>query len=422
LKAIDPDTLVSVDEAEALARNLRLLIVDDSRLQRRILMTALGGQGYDLAEAGSAAEAIEACRSELPDIVISDWIMPGTSGLELCAEIRQTFTDDYIYFIILTSKSAKEDLAEALRSGADDFLAKPLSGEELSARISAGERLLRMSRELRDKNRLITRTLEQMRAINVRLDKDLAEARRLQMSLAPKTAVRSDAWDISFLLQPSGHVGGDLVGTFPIAKDKMGLFSLDVSGHGIAAALITARLSSWLSGGSPDRNASLYWEGDTIRMHSPDYVCRQMNERFLTDHDTGHYFTMVIGELDLITGRFVFCQAGHPHPLLQTKNGDTRFIGSGGPPIGLIDGVEYEKSEVMIDPGDRLLICSDGITECPDRSGDLLDDDGLNALISNNFDVRGENLLAVIEGTLRQRIDDDDFSDDVSAVLIERQL
>ena len=299
-------------------------------------------------EAGVGEDALEACRESAPDIVVSDWMMPGMSGLDLCAALRREVQDDYVYFIMLTSKSATEDLAEALRAGADDFVSKPLSQMELAARIAAGDRILAMSRELREKNRLVMRTLSSMERMNERLEQDLAEARRLQLSLAPRGPVETEGGSAHFLLRPSGHVGGDILGTFPAGHGRIGLYSMDVSGHGIASALVTMRLSSWLSGRSPERNIALCHGEDGPEMSAPDVVCTRLNERFLAEYDTGHYFTMIAAEFDPSTGLVRYAQAGHPHPLHLPREGAPRLIGQGGPPVGLMDDMAYETCEVVL--------------------------------------------------------------------------
>ena len=399
---------------------MSILVIDDSRLQRRILISALTPLGYHVRDTSSGEEALELCRQEMPDIVISDWVMSGMSGLDLCSRLRELCGEHYVYFIILTSKSEKGELAEALSAGADDFLSKPLSADEMRGRIVAGERLLRMGKELREKNRLVSSTLSSIREINVRLDRDLADARKLQMSLTPRESLVIGDWRVSFLLQPSGHVGGDLVGYFPISKTRVGIFSLDVSGHGVAAALVTARLSSWFAGTTSDTNVALRKGPQGFEMDTLAEVCSRLNERFLSDLQSGHYFTIVLGQLDLETGDFHFAQAGHPHPMLIRSDGQNAFVGRGGPPIGLLPDMVFEGDLVTIDPGDRLLIYSDGLTECTGRNGNLLDEDGLAALVDDNRALQGRTFLKAIEHDLTEIAADGDLRDDMSAVLIER--
>ena len=103
------------------------MVVDDSRLQRRILSSMLTRWGYQVIEADTGSAALELCQSGMPDMVFSDWMMPEMTGLEFCKALRQRYPDTYSYFILLTSKAEKNDIAQGLESGADDFLTKPVN-------------------------------------------------------------------------------------------------------------------------------------------------------------------------------------------------------------------------------------------------------------------------------------------------------
>lgn len=397
----------------------RILVVDDSALQRKILSASLRKWGFQVIEAPSGEDALELCRETQVDLILSDWMMPGMSGIEFCQAFRALGSEQYTYFILLTSKTDKGEIAEGLRIGADDFLSKPVSSEELRARITAGERILSIERELTKKNRLVTETLTEMRTLYEALDRDLGEARKLQLSLVPKGTVSYPEAAVSFLLQPSGHVGGDLVGQFPAGRDRVGLFSLDVSGHGIAAALVTARLAGWLKGSTPDQNVALAWEEGEIVMRPPEQVCGHLNILFNKEIDTEHYFTIALAEVDLVTGDVSLCQAGHPHPLIQRANSTLEYIGKGGLPIGLVDEADYTCVRDKLAPGDRMLLYSDGLTECPVPGGGMLDEDGLAMIMRRNRDVHGSQLLSAIAEELGHYVDHGDMPDDVSGVIIE---
>ena len=207
----------------------RVLIVDDSRLQRKILSSSVKRWGFEVYEAGSGEEALDLCKQILPDLVLSDWMMPGMNGLEFCDAFRKLSQDKYGYFILLTSKSEKAEIAMGLEAGADDFVTKPVDANELRARIAAGERILQMQRELTEKNRLITDTLDELQRLYDSLDSDLQEAKKLQQSLVRERQKSFDTADLSLMLRSSGHVGGDLVGFFPAQEGHLGLFSIDVS-------------------------------------------------------------------------------------------------------------------------------------------------------------------------------------------------
>lgn len=398
----------------------RVLIVDDSKLHRRILSSSVKRWGFKVFEAASGEEAIKICDSIAPDIVISDWMMPGMNGLEFCDAFRMITTDRYGYFILLSSKGEKNEVAMGLEAGADDFLTKPVDANELRARIAAGERILRMQRELTEKNRLITDTLSELQRLYVSLDNDLLEAKKLQQSLVKDKYKSFVTGEVSLLLQSSGHVGGDLVGYFPAGENHLGLFSLDVSGHGISSALMTARLAGYLSAFAPDQNVALTRAADgAYNFLPPERVIAALNELVLDEMETEHYFTLMLADVNLATGHVRMSQAGHPHPAIQRADGRIEQNGPGGFPVGLLPGISFTQFEAQLEPGDRLFLLSDGITECPAKDGNMLEEAGLGRLLTELKDTTGP---AVFEAMLRKLANfsgTQDFPDDVSGVLFE---
>ncbi|WP_414898947.1 PP2C family protein-serine/threonine phosphatase [Rhodovulum sp. YEN HP10] len=397
-----------------------VLLVDDSRLQRRILRALLERWGYEVVECGSGEEALAICRERPVDLIISDWMMPGMDGPEFCRAFRALPRESYGYFILLTSKSETVEMIHGLDVGADEFLTKPVNASELRARIASGERILKAEHQLRENNRQLSDALAELRIFYDALDRDLAEARKLQQSLVPERHRRFGASEVSLLLRPCGHVGGDLVGFFPAGPGEVGLFSADVSGHGISSAMLTARLAGLLGSRSPDQNIALEpAPGGQYRARPPEDVAAHLNRLFLEDIETEHYFTLLLAIVALDTGQMRFVQAGHPHPVLCHPDGGLDFIGEGGLPLGLIPGATFERCELRLRPGDRLLMVSDGITECPAPDGTQLGDDGLRHLIGTHAAARGPAFLDAIREGLTFFAGRDEFPDDVSAVLFE---
>jgi phosphoserine phosphatase RsbU/P len=397
----------------------RVLVVDDSRMQRRILTAQLSRAGYEVVEAGSGEEALAICETMQPDLVLSDWMMPGMSGLDFCRAFRAMRRDSYGYFVLLTSKNEKGEVALGLESGADDFLSKPVSGDELRARLAAGERILRMERELKAKNRLVTATLSELQGLYDSVDRDLQEARKLQQSLVKERHRSFGNAEVSLLLRPSGHVGGDLVGFFPINARRVGVYGIDVSGHGITSALMTARLAGYLSGTSPEQNIALVQtEYGIYDARPPAELAAYLNELVLEEMRTESYFTLIYADIDLITGHVEMVQAGHPHPAVQRADGSIEFLGLGGLPVGLIDGAEYDGFSTVLRPGDRLFMMSDGITEAANPAGDLLGEIGLSRIMDRNRNLRG---AAFLEAAVWELSDYTlgEFSDDVSGAFFE---
>ena len=109
--------------------------------------------------------------------------------------------------------------------------------------------------------------------------------------------------DVSLWLQASGHIGGDMVGAFPVEGNTVGIFGLDVSGHGVASAMIAARVAGILSAASPDQNIALTRRPDGgYRALSPDLVAARLNRMILSEIRSDRYFTLALGFLDTGTG------------------------------------------------------------------------------------------------------------------------
>jgi phosphoserine phosphatase RsbU/P len=399
---------------------LRVLVVDDSKAQRKILSLSLSRWGYSVVEAASGEEALSLCREECFDLVLSDWMMPGMTGLDFCKEFRALPRDGYGYFILLTSKSEKAEIADGLHGGADDFLTKPVSPDELRARLRAGERILGMQQELVEKNRLVGSTLLELQKLYDSLDRDLIEARKLQQTLVRDKFRDFGGGTVSMLLRPSGHVGGDLVGCFEISSHRIAVYSVDVSGHGVASAMMTARLSGLLSGGSPEQNLALNSAKNGSReAWPPELVASRLNSVMIDDLQVEQYFTMAYAEIDLETGKVWLVQAGHPHPIIMRKSRRIESIGEGGLPIGLIPDASFERVEARLAPGDRLVLLSDGVTECPDSAGAELGEDGLCQMLRINYELDSPALLGAVVSELTAFHGGADFPDDVSGVVFD---
>ena len=399
----------------------RVLVVDDSRVQRRILTLMLERWGYIVAEAEDAESALDLCTVFQPDFIISDWVMPGMSGPEFCAAFRATPRTSYGYFILLTSKSEKAAVASGLESGADDFLTKPVNGDELRARINAGVRILSMEQELRSKTKVIADTLAELQSVHAVIDKDLQQARVLQQSLMPVRSAVFGNSRVSLLLRSCGHVGGDLAGMFSAPNGDFGLFSLDVSGHGITSAMMTARVAGHLSAEHLDENLALERQGDGFAFLPPHRMAERLNARMVARQGVTEYLTLAYMHVAQDSGVARFVQAGHPPPLLLRRSGEAAFLGSGGLPIGLIDDACFDDHEVALEPGDRLLLYTDGFTEAGLPDGTMLDSDGfLDLVLSISDDVTGPAFLDALYDALREKIGASaDFDDDISAALLE---
>ncbi len=395
-----------------------ILVVDDSKAQRRLLTGTLEKWGYQTVEAASGDEALRLCEGATFDIIISDWMMPGMSGVDFCRAFRAA-SDRPTYFILLTAQTEREILAEGLESGADDFLSKPFHAVELRARIRAGRRSVEAQKTLADRNQALSSALQDLSDAYAAIERDLKGARVFQEGLVPERHVSFGDTDISLLFRSSGHVGGDLVGYFPVNENETGVYSVDVSGHGVASALMTARIAGFFSGSAPDRNIALRAVGEAYEMVPLTEILEALNAILMQDAESDQYLTLAFARVDLKSRIIEVCQAGHTSPVVQRRSGEVEFIELWSTPLGLIDEGEYASTTFTLERGDRLVLYSDGVTECPDPNDNLLEEEGFGHILNDCAALSG---LAFVERLTERLIlyrGSDDFPDDVSGVVVE---
>jgi sigma-B regulation protein RsbU (phosphoserine phosphatase) len=397
-----------------------VLVIDDSAAQRMMLVTLLRRWGFRATACADAREALDIARDPAIGLIVSDWMMPGMTGPEFCRRLRTRPREGYQYVILLTSKSDTSDLSEGLAAGADDFLTKPVSPPELKARLSAGARIVAIQAELVDKTTSLEDALARIRQLYDAIEADLDEARRLQTSFLNDMHRRFAAAQVSLWLRASGHVGGDMVGYFDVSPNVFGFYSMDVSGHGVAAGMLVARVAGMLKDKTPDQNVALSSLGAGLfGAVPPDMVAAQLNTQILNEVRGERYLTLCLGYLDQRTGTVRMVQAGHPPPLVLRQEGEVERLGTGGMPIGLLEDARYDRFEFRLRPGDKLLLYSDGLTECPLKDGGFLEESGLIDLCRKHGMARGEDLISRLAEDLFALSGGADFPDDASALLVE---
>jgi PAS domain S-box-containing protein len=193
------------------------------------------------------------------------------------------------------------------------------------------------------------------------LEEDLRLAARVQQALLPPREIRSGELRIAHAFQPCDDLAGDGVGIVALPENRLGLYILDVSGHGVGAALLSFTLAHLLS---PTVGGTLLTEtvGAASRVVPPALVAERLNRQFPMDR-TRQYFTLAYGVIDPSSGLFQYVMAGHSPPVLLSRGASPVVLSGAGFPIGMIDQAVFEEASLTLNPGDRLYLYTDGVTE-----------------------------------------------------------
>jgi len=238
----------------------------------------------------------------------------------------------------------------------------------------------------------------------------------VQQALLPPREVTAGSLRVAHAFHPCDDLAGDAVGIVPLSGELMGLYLLDVSGHGVGAALLSVTLNHLLSASAD--GALLASAGAAAAVVSPAGVAERLNRQFPMDR-TRQYFTLVYGLIDVATGRFRYVTAGHPPPVLLPHDGPPLAVGGAGLPIGMFDEASYEEASLTLEPGDRLYFYTDGVIEALDASENEF---GHQRLLAEIAGRRHQSLRESIDGiaeAVRQWCDGR-IRDDVSLLAVER--
>ncbi len=399
---------------------MKILIAEDEHIPRQLLRFQLEQWGHAVILAENGQQACEQLQAHDCQLVITDWEMPIMTGIELIRRIRQLDRSTYLYVILLTSKSQQEDLVTGLTSGADDFLTKPVNKDELQARLQPSLRIVELERRLSERRHELEVRNQLLAAANGKMKRDLDAAAQIQQAYLPGRS--QDIPGIQFLwhYSPCTELAGDMLNVLRLDDDHIGVFMLDVSGHGVQAALMAVAACRCLS--SHQDASSVLWErqdGSTdYRLRSPASAAEQLNARFVAQSLTEQFFTLVYGILNQRTGEFRYTVAGHPPPVRITASGCSMMLPGEGLPIGIAE-TDYDQHEIRLSAGDRLVFYSDGVTECMNAADELFGNARLLDSLHHDVEQSLDETLSKILSHLESWSDGVPFHDDVSVLALE---
>lgn len=309
-----------------------ILIVDDTPTNVHVVRSVLEAEGFRTLTASDGPTARELSQSRQPDLILLDVLMPGETGFETCAQLKSDPATSDIPIIFLSSLDDVKSKVAGLKIGGVDYIAKPMHGEEVLARV-------RVHLRIRETNRA---AVEQHRA-------RLEQLRDAQQAILARPEDHPEA-RFAIYYKPLEEAGGDFYDVVPLGARIFAYFVADISGHGVSAAFLTSAVKALLR----QYSGPMFSPEDTMR--GVDSVMGQI----LGEEQ---YLTACYARLNQETRRLTVVSAGHPPLIVVSRGGEPQTIKLSSDPLGVFGAATLHRQDLRVAPGDRFFMYSDGLIE-----------------------------------------------------------
>jgi len=343
-------------------------------------------------------DALAKIEESAPDLILLDLMMPKMDGFEMCRLVRTDPARRDLPILVQSSLSGSDDRKRAFSAGATDFVTKPINATELLSRV-----------RIYLENQALLRDLQEYRR---RRQTELALARSMQERLLPPAsrlaqARRDLGLSLSAHFEPSSELGGDFWDLRRDDRDRLIVWLVDFSGHGVGAALNTFRLHAILR------------QMDLTNFDPAEHL-REVNERVCPLLKNGQFATMLVGVVDQATDTFHYASAGAPAPMVWQPHDELPEFGdSSGLPVGILASARYQNRDLALPLGGRLFLYSDGASELWTSDDTVLGEEGLLELVQRHMHQPDDNRF--LDGVLDSLAELGSFNDDVTALVLTRR-
>ncbi|OHX13133.1 hypothetical protein BI347_06175 [Chromobacterium sphagni] len=373
-----------------------ILLVEDSATNRYFIEQFVMELGYQCVAAKNGLEAVAYCRDKVPDLILMDVIMPEMDGLQATAELRRMFGEHWVPIIFLTSLNELESVVGGLKSGGDDYLAKPVSFDLLSAKIHVFLRIAEMQNQI---NQDAVRLEKYYRENEVEQQLALELIERL---IGQRTSRPDHVWQY---LSPAAGFNGDLIIICQPPSGGEHIMLADCTGHGLTAAI------------SALPAIDCFYEMTQAGCGMAE-IARGVNQKLHRLLPGGRFVAAALIAIDPDGVRVSIWNGGVPCVLLFNERAEVAAsCNSTHPPLGILPAEAFDDSMQSLDwqPSQVLVVSSDGITEAKDGNGVMFGLPGVVEAVGRGWPARiGEGVLEAV----RAHMHGDAASDDISLLVI----
>ncbi len=334
-------------------RTQKILIADADPDSITLLGEVLQSQGYRVGYARDGNQCMDLIGRLAPDLVIVDAHLPKIDGLEIARRLKNENGFHFIPVILATAQHDPRTRTRAIELGADDYLTKPISPIELSARAKSLLRIKRLHDSLEQRNSEISQINERLEEAYARLDSELRLAQKLQTSLLPQSLPALDGVSFATKFVSSGRVAGDFYDIFRLDERHVGFYIVDAIGHGVPAALLTVFIKKGI------KTKDIH--GNSYRIIPPDEVLTNLNADLISeDLSESPFVTICYCIYNTAERTLEYARGGHPYPLVIRSDGSHEQLEAEGALLGIVEE-KFTSEKVSLNQGDRLVLYSDGV-------------------------------------------------------------
>ncbi len=378
----------------------RLLVVDDTEVNRDLLNRRLAALGHSITTAENGRQALEILGRGGIDLVLLDIMMPEMDGFEVLERMRADTALSRVPVIMISAVDEIESVARAIELGAADYLPKPFNAVVLRARVGA----------TLEKKRL--QDAEQRHAHE--MERELEIGRQIQRDFLPETLPEPPGWQIASAFHPARQVAGDFYDAFALEDGRVALVVGDVCDKGVGAALFMALFRSLLRS-----HAELHGAGTPAAAAARSIVALT-NDYIARTHGRSNMFaTIFFGILDPATGALAWVNGGQEPPILRRRGGAIERLDPTGPAVGAMPGMEFTAKTTALARGDLLLAFTDGASEARSPAGKFYGEDSLAGLVETGPAGAGA-LLDRIVARVREHEGGTEPGDDLTLLAVGR--
>jgi len=383
---------------------MEIVVVDDEPEMRRLLERALSRFGYSVRQCSGGEEALRIAEERNGEaLLVLDYAMPGWNGAQVCEKIRAHPSPLVAQtpIILLTAHAEEGHELECFLAGADDFVGKPVNLPVLKARIETHLRLASLRTRLREQNWL----LEEAQATR---EFDMEAAALVQQAMIPRQMPEIKGWSFALRCESLIEVGGDSYDGLALPGGGLLVWIADATGHGVSAALVTVLIK-------------LLFRHAVEETSEPARVMERVNREFMAIFKGHSFLTAACVALQPGTGFIRAAGAGHPPLLIVRQNGRIETLPSSAPPVGLLVPESLREREAMLEPGDTLLMITDGVYAVSDPHGGRLSFARFAQGLQGAEYAEPEALIDAALVQARSFGNGEPFDDDVALVAIRRE-